>query len=378
MPTSIRPTTAISATYWISGDADEARARAADICIEQTVEFPDDLITQEKIRAEIIGRVVAERALAPDRHEVVVEFPARTAGAELTQLLNVLYGNISLKPGLRLVDVELPESLLAHLRGPRFGVAGLRARTGVRERPLLCTALKPMGLGPEELAELAYQLALGGIDLIKDDHGLADQSFCRFEERVPLCAAAVQRANRETGLDCLYLANVTAPFDELVARALRARDAGAGGLVVAPGLTGFDGMHHLAARDDIALPILCHPALLGAYTAHADSGIAHAVIYGLLPRLAGADGSIFPSHGGRFSFTREDCSAISRACARDVTGIARAFPVPAGGMTVDRVQELVEFYGTDIVLLIGGDLHRHPDGVTEACRAFVQHAARRS
>jgi len=365
----------IAATYHIAGSASEAEACAADICIEQTVEFPADLIIRRDIREQIFGKVASQREIAPDRHEVEIHFAVETAGAELTQLLNLLYGNISLKPGIHLAKVDLPESLLAQFRGPRFGIAGLRAETGVRDRPLLCTALKPMGLEPAALADLAYQMALGGIDLIKDDHGLADQAFCPFRERVPRCAEAVQRANRETGHRCLYVANVTAPFDELGERAHRARDAGAGGLLVAPGLTGFDSMRFLAEEDAIALPILCHPALLGAYSAHATEGIAHGVLYGLLPRLAGADGSIFPSYGGRFSFTRDQCTELGSSSTRGLGSLATMFPVPAGGMTVDRVPELIAFYGADIILLIGGDLHRHPDGLTEACRAFVERAA---
>jgi ribulose 1,5-bisphosphate carboxylase large subunit-like protein len=41
-----------------------------------------------------------------------------------------------------------------------------------------------MGLSSPELGELAYKLALGGIDVIKDDHGLTDQCFAPFEERI--------------------------------------------------------------------------------------------------------------------------------------------------------------------------------------------------
>ena len=136
------------------------------------------------------------------------------------------------------------------MRGPRFGQAGLRALLGVPDRPLLCTAIKPMGLGPEALAELAYRLALGGIDLIKDDHGLADQPFCPFDERVPRCAAAVARANRETGRRVLYVPNVTAPALAISRRARLARDAGAGGLLFCPGLAGLDAMRALADDDD--------------------------------------------------------------------------------------------------------------------------------
>ena len=95
--------------------------------------------------------------------------------------------------------------------GPRFGRAGIRALLDVADRPLLGTALKPMGLSAADLADLAYQLALGGVDIIKEDHGLTDQPFAPFDERVPRCAEAVALANRQTGYRCLYVPNITAP-----------------------------------------------------------------------------------------------------------------------------------------------------------------------
>jgi ribulose-bisphosphate carboxylase large chain len=55
------------------------------------------------------------------------------------------------------------------------------------------------GSSTAALAEMAYQLALGGIDVIKDDHGLANQTWSPFEQRVTACCAAVAKANQETG-----------------------------------------------------------------------------------------------------------------------------------------------------------------------------------
>lgn len=51
--------------------------------------------------------------------------------------------------------------------GPRFGVEGLRRLMNVRDGPLLCTALKPMGNCSKDFAEMAYSFAKGGIDIIK-------------------------------------------------------------------------------------------------------------------------------------------------------------------------------------------------------------------
>jgi ribulose-bisphosphate carboxylase large chain len=283
--------------------------------------------------------------------------------------LNVLFGNVALQPGVQLIDLSLSPTLAAHYRGPRFGVAGLRARLAVHDRPLLCTALKPMGLSPAALADLAYRLALGGIDLIKDDHGLADQPFCPFHERVRRCAEAVQRANRETGGRSLYLPNVTAPAAEITRRARFAKAAGAGGLLFCPGLAGLDAMRALADDDALALPILNHPALLGGLAVGAGNGITPGLLYGGLSRLAGADASIFPSYGGRFALTPDQCRAIADGCAAPLGTLAPIWPVPAGGMTLDRVPELTAFYGPDCILLIGGDLHAGDDP-TARCHAF--------
>jgi ribulose-bisphosphate carboxylase large chain len=356
-------------TYAIAGDAAEAAAVARDVCIEQTVEYPEDLITDPAIRGEVFGRVESLVARAPGRHEARISYALDSVGSELTQLLNVVFGNSSLKPGLQVTHLELGPVLAARFRGPRFGVAGLRARLGRPRAPLLCSALKPLGLGPAALAALAYEEALGGIDVIKDDHGLADQPYARFAERVERCADAVRRAAAQTGRPCLYAPNVTAPAPLVAERARLAQRLGAGALLVAPGLVGFDAMRALADDDALALPILCHPALLGSFMVSPAQGLAPAVTLAELPRLAGADASIFPSYGGRFVFTPDECRAIARGAAAPMDGLAPLWPAPAGGMSLARVPEIVRFYGPDTLLLIGGDLHRH-GSLRRGCELF--------
>jgi ribulose-bisphosphate carboxylase large chain len=348
----------LRAVYQLRGGAEEAAARAAAICIEQTVEFPEDLISRDDIREQVFGKVASCEPISDELHRVEIDFAVEIVGRELTQLLNVLFGNISLMPDIRLVDVRLPTEILGHFDGPRFGREGLRARIGAHGRPLMGTALKPMGLGAEELADMAHRMALGEVDLIKDDHGLADQAFCPFRERVERCAEAVARANEKTGRVCLYLPNVSAPAGELEERARFARKAGAGGLLISPGLCGLDSMRRLACDAAIDLPILSHPSLQGSFTVGAHAGISHGLMYGLFNRLAGADGAIFPNFGGRFSFSEAQCREIAEATARPLGDLAPIFPVPAGGMTMDRIDEMRHFYGADVIVLIGGDRHR--------------------
>ncbi len=152
--------------------------------------------------------------------------------------------------------------------------------------------------------------------------------------------------------------SINAPQALLEERMRIALDAGAGGLLVLPGITGFDHMRDLASRSDVGVPIMGHPALLGGFVSSPTGGIAHSVLYGTWMRYAGADLSIFPNYGGRFSFSPEACTEIAEACKEPIDGVAPIFPSPGGGMTRDRIDEIVDFYGNDVALLIGGDLHR--------------------
>jgi ribulose-bisphosphate carboxylase large chain len=265
--------------------------------------------------------------------------------------------------------LDLPESLLKQFKGPRFGRSGLRSLLKIPKRPLLCTAIKPMGLSASELADLAYRFALGGMDMIKDDHGLTDQKFAPFEDRVSRCVAAVQKANKETNGNTIYVANVTAGNSNMMKRARFAKSAGAGGLMIAPGLTGFDLMRELADDDSIALPILTHPALQGSFVT-SENGMSHRVIFGQLARLAGADATIFPNFGGRFSFSREECRDIVIGTQEPMGAIKSIFPAPGGGMSLERVPEMIETYGQDLIFLIGGGLFKHGPDLVENCRYF--------
>jgi ribulose-bisphosphate carboxylase large chain len=340
---------------------------AAELTVEQTIEFPLELVASPWIREQIVGQ---QRALRPlpsgDGFVLDVEYADELVGGELGQLLNVLFGNSSLKPGIRVEAVDSFRA--AGVKGPRFGLEGLRKRLGAQDRPLLCSALKPMGSSVKELATMAFEMAMGGVDLIKDDHGLANQPFCPFEDRVRACAEAVQEANLRSGGQTVYCPNPCGSA-QTQERAHFAKAAGAGGLLLAPGLIGFDAMRALAEDDALGMVILMHPALLGSFVSSPQSGLSHALLFGTLARAAGADVSIFPSYGGRFSFSPEQCRGI-RDASLEPWELPPLWPAPAGGMSMGRVAELIDFYGRDVVLLIGGDLHRDPQGLRAACARF--------
>ncbi len=351
---------------------EEAKGIAWSVQVEQTIEFPYDFLGDEDVKAQVVGRLESLDESKPGFYTARISYGVETTAFEATQLLNVIFGNSSLQPHIWVVDIELPDSLLAHYGGPRFGVEGLRKLTGVYDRAFLQAVIKPMGLSVDTLAQMCRQYVLGGADVIKDDHGITNQPFAPFKERIARCADSIGEANLQSGGHTLYAANVSADGEAVLERAYEAKEAGATALMVAPALVGFGWLYRLASDENLNLPIISHPAFMGGFALPGVSGIADYLWMAFLSRLLGADMPIFVSYGGRFTFSKEACQRIHQYCTKAVPGLKAACPSPGGGVTEARLPELLDAYGKDTMFLVGGDMFRRGDNLEENTKVFLE------
>jgi ribulose-bisphosphate carboxylase large chain len=359
-----------SVVYRLSGDETTARNKAEDICAEQSVEFPVNLLPPGVIPDTIVGHIERLEQENEASYLATISFAEEIASGEWTQFLNVLFGNISIKQGIQVAGFEQGDALAGLFSGPNFGIDGIRNIIKVPDRPPLFTALKPMGLSAQNLAQLAGQFVEGGIDIIKDDHGLSNQVFSPFEERVIRCVDAVKEANIRFGRHSIYVPNITAPVEQIADRAVWAKEHGAGGLLLSPGLVGLDTLRRLASMN-IGVPIFAHPAFIGSYVMSPEYGIDCGMLFGTLMRLAGADATIFPNYGGRFPLSVEDCVDIVRTSREPMGNLLPIFPTPAGGMELKNISEMLDRYGHDTLVLVGSGLFRCGDSLIDNCRLFL-------
>lgn len=367
-------------TYQIEAPSyDEAKAIAWGVQVEQTIEFPYDFLTNEDIKRDIVGRLESLEPTADGKYYLArISYGVECTAFEATQFLNVVFGNSSLQPHIWVVDIDLAPTLIEHFKGPRFGLQGIRDLVNTPKRAMIQAVIKPMGTSPATLADMCKAYVLGGADVIKDDHGITNQPFCSFEERIKRCAAAVAEANEASGHHTLYAANVSADGEAVLERAHYAKEMGATALMVAPALIGYGWLNRLATDDELGLPIITHPAMMGGFALPGISGIADYLWMGLLPRLFGSDMSIFVSYGGRFTFTAKQCQRISAYCTNPIEGLKAACPSPGGGVTEKRLPELLDIYGSDTMFLVGGDMFRRGPDLTANMKAFVELLAQHS
>ncbi len=358
------------ATYAIPRRGDWQR-RAEEMAVGTTVGSWTDLPALEQERlAQFLGRVRRCDPVSDDWAHVDVAYPAVNLPPQLSSVLTVAFGKLSLDGAIRLVGLSLPDSWHEALAGPHHGVQGVRARLGVQSRPLLLSIFKSENgrTLPEFVEALRAQWA-GGADVVKDDEIFFADQAAPLGDRVraarDVAASLAARSGRPAPL---YAANLTASGDRAVDQATTALAAGAEAFLVSPYAMGLDTLTALSRLEPHPI-LLAHPAFAGAFINTPAHGVAASVALGLLVRAAGADVGIFPSPYGSVSLPRDEALAVGRELTRP-DARRPALPAPAAGLHPGLVSRLVADFGPDVVINAGGAIHGHPGGTRAGARAF--------
>ncbi|WP_028709069.1 RuBisCO large subunit C-terminal-like domain-containing protein [Propionicicella superfundia] len=382
---AIRHEDFLLATYYLELDASvDVTAKARAFAIGQTigtwVEVPG--VTDE-MRERHSGRVVSITQVPPidvDGPEppqrlgylLTIALPTVNFGANFPMLFTTLLGNdASTSVTAKLVDLQFPDGYAEQFGGPRFGMAGVRDLVGVHDRPLLLNMIKPCtGLSPEAGAAIFREVALGGIDLIKDDELLGNPPFSPIADRVKAYTTAARQAFEETGHETIYICNVTDNPSRVRDNARRAVDAGARAVMVTYATVGYGTVQELAA--EIGVPVLGHFAGSAVYFEGPDSGTTAALATGLFPRLAGCDLVLVTTPFGGYPLRRLAYLQTTRAISTPRPGLKPAMPVIGGGVHPGTLKRYLDDLGADIVLGAGGSIAGHPQGPAAGVRAFHQ------
>jgi ribulose-bisphosphate carboxylase large chain len=298
------------------------------------------------------------------RAEVVLSFPFANIGTSLAACMTAVSGNLyelGLFSGLRLIDVEFPPEFIHAHPGPAFGVEGTRRLTGVHDRPMLGTIIKPsVGLSPAQTADLVQTLCAAGLDFIKDDELQSNAPHSPLVERVQAVMRVINAFADRTGKRVMYAFNVTGDLDTL----RRGHDTvlAHGGTCIMVNLipVGLTAVEWL--RRSSQLPIHGHRAGWGALTRHPSLGWDYCAFQRFF-RLAGVDH--LHVNGLRNKFCESDDSVITaaRTCLTPMAGGYTVLPVFSSGQWAGQIPDTYAALGSaDLLYLAGGGIMAHPDG----------------
>lgn len=372
----------LTATYQLYGKPGSFEKKAEGIALGLTIGSWTNLplLEQEQLKQHK-GNVISIKEFEENPHplksglikaEVSIAYPSANFSADLPAILTTVFGKLSLDGEVKLLDLDFSDELLKHFPGPRFGIEEIRHTLGVTGRPLLMSIFKGViGRDLDYLSTQLRQQALGGVDLVKDDEILFDNPLTPFEKRIIAGKEVLTQVYEETGHRTLYAVNLSGRTSELRSKARKARELGADALLFNVHAYGLDVMQELAEDDDIALPLMAHPAFSGAFTSSSFYGLATPLALGKLTRYAGADFSLFPSPYGSVALEKSSALSLGEELTKK-SSLKRSFPVPSAGIHPGLVPLLMADYGIDSVINAGGGIHGHPAGAIGGGQAFRQ------
>jgi len=319
---------------------------------------------EEELKSHL-AEVVNVQVDAQGYSTVTVAFPEANVENDLSSLLTMIFGKYSMAGVGKIVGVRLPKT---YAMSPQIGMAGIRERLQVYDRPLIMAIFKPaMGLSAMDHAAILEQVATVGLDIIKDDEILGDLAVAPTLQRLEACSRVLETVKRETGRTVLYAVNVTGRADILLSKARSLVQAGANALLLNVLTYGFSILEALVADPEINVPIFAHPAFAGAMCASETTGLSYSVVLGTLMAYSGADAVLYPASYGSLPF-----DPLEEARIRDSLRARNVFPVPSAGIHPGIVPQVLSDYGNDVILNAGTGIMDHPQGAAAGVKAFFE------
>jgi ribulose-bisphosphate carboxylase large chain len=267
------------------------------------------------------------------------------------------------------MDFEVPASYAKTFTGPKFGVAGSRRLTGVEDRPLIGTIIKPsIGLTPEQTAELVKTLAQAGIDFIKDDELMADPPHSPFDQRVDSVMQVLNAHAQRTGKKVMYAFNISDELDPMQRHYEKIVRSGGTCAMVSLNSVGFAAVKKIC--DLGALAIHGHRNGWGALTRHPFLGIEFSA-YQKLWRLAGIDQIHVNGIANKFWESNDSVVRSIQSCLNPIVGHKPMLPVVSSGQCGGQAPEtFLRTRTVDLLYLAGGGILAHPQGPAAGVRSL--------
>jgi 3-oxoisoapionate-4-phosphate decarboxylase len=384
----------ITLTYRIETPGGGIEAMAAKIASDQStgtfVPVPGET---EALKNRVAARVLAIRRLEPSerpswpeadagagpyhRADVDIGFPFDAIGTDLSALMTIAIGGVySIRgmTGIRVIDMKLPPEFHGAHPGPQFGLAGSRRLTGVYDRPIIGTIIKPaLGLRPHETAALAGELVASGVDFIKDDEKLMSPAYSPLAGRVAAIMPRILDHEQKTGKKVMYAWGIshTDP-DQMMRNHDLVLQAGGNCAVININSIGMGAMTFLRKRSSLVLH--AHRNGWDVLTRHPNLGMDFKV-WQQFWRLLGVDQ--FQINGIGVKYWEPDESFV-RSFEAVTTPLFDAsdcaLPVAGSGQWGGQAPETYRRTGrtVDLMYLCGGGIVSHPQGPAAGVRAVQQ------
>ncbi len=288
---------------------------------------------------------------------------------------------------LYVLDIVFPNKYKRLFKGP-LGIKAIRKYIGTLKsrRMHVGTIVKPkVGLTPKEFSNVAYEAYIGGLDLVKDDENLVNQSFCPWKKRFDKVFDKLDKAERKTGEHKLYATNITSlDINQMFDRIDYVSERGAKMIMLDVFISGFAVVKTIVDyAHKKRLFVHAHRAGYAALD-RGNYGFSFGILTKIY-RMIGVDQLHVGTGVGKMegspllisyyknvclSHTLKEDSVLMKLKDSFPISIKSIFPVASGGLHPGLLEGVHEIFDNDVIVQAGGGVHGHPKGTRAGAKAM--------
>jgi len=269
-------------------------------------------------------------------------------------LVNIMGGQLDIDSieKCQILDIEFSKSIENTFKGPKFGISGIREFTGVYNKPIFGSIIKPKtGISPKILLEMVKQLVEGGVNFIKEDEILSNPLFCSIEDRVPLIMDYLKDKK------VIYAVSIHSDYPYLLDRVKRIYELGGNAVHV----NFWCGLGAYKAIRELDLPMFIHFQKSGDKILTNKSHDFH-IDWKVICKLAGMSGVDFIHAGMIGGYYKWEEGEVLDSIS--ILHRYNVMPALSCGFHAGLTKMVTDKVGINYMANVGGAIHGHKDGTT--------------
>ena len=281
----------------------------------------------------------------------------------ITQLLvQIMGGQLDIDNILKchVLDITLPINIISKLKGPKFGISGIRKFINVYDKPILGSIIKPkIGVGPEILLEMVKELVNGGVNFIKEDEIMSNPACCPINKRIPLIMNYLH--NKKV----IYATSISSDPAHILDRVKNIYNMGGNAIHV----NFWSGLGVYKSIRELDLPMFLFFQKSGDKILTKKDHDFH-IDWNVICKLMAYSGIDFihaGMWGGYMDMSENELKKVIETLNK-----LNVLPSLSCGMHAGLINAINSKFGIDYMANVGGAIHGHPMGTTAGALALRQ------
>lgn len=296
-----------------------------------------------------------------------------------------------------LMDIEIPDSILSQISGPKYGVEGIREKFNIHERPIIGASIQPLYAGrtTEELEMYVNACLEGGVDLIVDD--ILPNNICSREKKIErvrrVCDLVAQRNSKTFTIKnvgyFIYL-NMVGAWTEDILQTIGDYDFC--GVIVNSFTMSYGYVHNVLQKTITTIgnrPIITctnmGSSMLGRnpldenipnldqFAVASRTGVSE-VVTAKLSRFSGAD-AIHTGTAGAECWHPAEFNMTPHTLMDPMESIRQSMAIAEGDMPLSEIGQNIRYLSGNTIFEVSSGIGLHPSGPKSGAEAYLKVAS---